>query len=195
MPVPHPCAANCHCNKGTACRPAFGLESHPWSVKLDSKKKGYITRSSSLSDPLPSEVLFTLWYGTTKFMFFSPKYMHCLQKVLYCGPLVNSKSGFYSRYVLVPKKDGTISRSQASELCPHATAIQNVNFETDPRANMPRGLIYVCGSERCLLSHPNSTPSQTALEIIFRGSGLSVHSLSFSQSHLDCPWPLALLQS
>ncbi len=44
--------------------------------------------------------------------------------------LANSESSFYSRYFLVPKKDGGLKeRSQTSESCPHSTAIQNVTLK------------------------------------------------------------------
>lgn len=39
-----------------------------------------------------------------------------------------------------------------------------------------RGLVSVCGSERHILSCPNSPSSQTFLEIRIQGSGLSIHS-------------------
>ncbi len=45
---------------------------------------------------------------------------------------------------------------------------------------MPRGLALLTGSERCLLSHPDSPPPQTILEIRLRGSGLSVHGFGLS---------------
>ncbi len=39
---------------------------------------------------------------------------------------------------------------------------------------MPRGLFYVAGSERRILSYPDSSPSQTILEIRIRMGGLSL---------------------
>ncbi len=54
----------------------------------------------------------------------------------------------------------TYSRSQTPELRPDEKVIQDDHFETDPLANMPRGLVYVAGSERYfhILSHPGSPP-------------------------------------
>ncbi len=66
-------------------------------------------------------------------------------------------------------------RSQTPELCPHETAVQNDYSETDPLANTTRGLVIFSGSERRLLSHPGSPPSQTILKIRLRGSGISIH--------------------
>ncbi len=78
-------------------------------------------------------------------------------------PPAQSESGFYSRYFLVPKKKkkdwpATYSRSQTPELCPDEKVVQDDHFETDPSANMPRGLVNVTGSERRVLSHPGSPP-------------------------------------
>ncbi len=39
---------------------------------------------------------------------------------------------------------------------------------------MPRGLVHVTGSERRILLHPGSPPSQTILEIHIRGGGISI---------------------
>ncbi len=58
---------------------------------------------------------------------------------------------------------------------PHETAVQDDYVETDPLANMPRVLVIFPGSERCLLSHPDSPSPQAILEICLRGCDLSVH--------------------
>ncbi len=68
-------------------------------------------------------------------------------------------------------------RSQTSESCPYETAVQDNYIESNPLANMLRGLVLFAGSERCLLSHPDSPP-QAVLEIRLRGSGLSIHGPS-----------------
>ncbi len=93
--------------------------------------------------------------------------------------IVWSESGFYSRYFLVPPQkksyfSATYSRSQNPELCPDGKVVQDDRFETDPLANMPRGLVHVAGSERRLLSHPGSPPSKTILEIRIRRGGISI---------------------
>ncbi len=64
---------------------------------------------------------------------------------------------------------GGLRQSQTFESCSRETAIQNVNIKVDPHANMPRGLVFNCESERCLLSQAHSPPSQTILEICVRG--------------------------
>ncbi len=58
---------------------------------------------------------------------------------------------------------------------PHETAVQDDHAEADPLADSHRGLVLFSGSERRILSHPDSPPSQTILEIRLRGSGLPVH--------------------
>ncbi len=51
---------------------------------------------------------------------------------------------------------------------------QDDHFETDPPANMPRGLVHVAGSERRVLSHPGCPPSQTILEIHIQRGSISI---------------------
>ncbi len=76
-----------------------------------------------------------------------------------------------------PQKDSGLPhpRSQNPEPHPHETAVQDDFDETNPLANMPRGLVLFPGSERRLLSHPDSPSPQAILEILLRGCGLSVH--------------------
>ncbi len=70
------------------------------------------------------------------------------------------------------RRPATYSRSQTPELHPDEKVVQDDHFETDPPANMPRGLVHVAGSERCVHSHPGSPPPQTILEI--RRGGISI---------------------
>ncbi len=65
--------------------------------------------------------------------------------------------------------------SQMPESRPHETAVQDDHAEADPLADSHRGLVLFSGPERRILSHPDSPPSQTILEIRLRGSGLPVH--------------------
>ncbi len=73
-------------------------------------------------------------------------------------PPAQRESGFNSRYFLVPKKTVTYSRFQIPESRSDEKVVQDDHFETDPRANMPRGLVHVAGSERRILSYPGSPP-------------------------------------
>ncbi len=72
------------------------------------------------------------------------------------------------------RRPTTYSRSQIIELHPDEKVIQVDHFETDPPANMTRGLVHVAGSERHILSYPGSPPSQTILEIHIRMDGISI---------------------
>ncbi len=56
--------------------------------------------------------------------------------------------------------------------------IQGVDFEVELRANMPRGFVFITGSERCLLSHPDSISSEWFINI--------------QSCLLDCLWPCIL---
>ncbi len=56
-------------------------------------------------------------------------------------------------------------RSQTPESRPHETAVQDDHAEADPLADLHRGLVLFSGPERRILSHPDSPPSQTILEI------------------------------
>ncbi len=71
-------------------------------------------------------------------------------------------------------RPATYSRSQTPELRPDEEVVQDDHFETDPPANMPKGLVHVAGSERHVLLHPGSPPSQTILEIRIRRGGISI---------------------
>ncbi len=87
---------------------------------------------------------------------------HLLEKgAIGIVPPAQSESGFYSRYFLVPQKrqrPATYSRPQTPELRHDKKLVQDDHLETDPLANMPRGLVHVAGSERRILSHPGSPP-------------------------------------
>ncbi len=67
-------------------------------------------------------------------------------------------------------------RPQTPESRPHVMAVQDDHAEADPLADSHRGLVLFSGPERRILSHPDSPPSQTILEIRLRGSGLPVHA-------------------
>ncbi len=87
------------------------------------------------------------------------------------------ESGFYSRYFVVPKRDGGAppnSRSQTHQQSALQTSVQDDNAETDPGANSPRGLVCVRGFEGRVLSHSDSTASQTVSEVCFRGHSVPI---------------------
>ncbi len=80
----------------------------------------------------------------------------------------------------------TYSRSQTPESRPGKKVIQDDNFEANPLANMPRGLVHVAGSGRCLLSYPGSPSSQTILEIRIPRGAYQYKVLAFGLSLAPC---------
>ncbi len=66
------------------------------------------------------------------------------------------------------------SRSQTHKQCALQTSVQDDNAETDPGANSPRGLVCVRGFEGRVLSHSDSTASQTVSEVCFRGQSVPI---------------------
>jgi len=60
-------------------------------------------------------------------------------------------------------------RSEMSELRTHQMALQNVNYQTNPCTNSPRGLVYVSGSERWLLDIQISTHYRSFLRFHSKG--------------------------
>ncbi len=140
---------------------------------------GIIKRDYSLEDPPRfSGVVSTSVQGENARVLRS-EVMTLLEKgAIEMVPPALSESGFYSRYFLVPKKGWrppAHPRSQTAESSPHETAVQDDHAEADPLADSHRGLVLFSGPERRILSHPDSPPSQTILEIRLRRSGLPVH--------------------
>ncbi len=93
----------------------------------------------------------------------SPERVRLLQPLLPC-PQKRRWPATYSRSIY--------SRSPESRT--DEKVIQDDHFETDPHANMPRGLVHVAGSEKRILSHPGSLLSQTILEINSQRGGISI---------------------
>ncbi len=74
------------------------------------------------------------------------------------------------------------SRSQTPELRPDEKVIQDDHFETDPLANMPRGLVHVAESEKCVLSHAGSPHHRRFLRFAFEGVAYQYKALPFGLS-------------
>ncbi len=100
-----------------------------------------------------------------------------IERAIKIVPPAQSEPGFYSRYVLVPKKDGGLRPILDLRLLNHALvkrSVQDDHFVADPLANMPRELVHVAGSERRLLTYQGSPPSRTILEIRILRGGVSI---------------------
>ncbi len=66
------------------------------------------------------------------------------------------------------------SRSQTHQQSARQASVQDVNAKTDLGANLPRGLVCVRGFEGRVLSHSDSTASQTVSEVCFRGYSVPI---------------------
>ncbi len=88
------------------------------------------------------------------------------------------------------KRRGTSphSGSQTHQQSTWEASVQDVNTKTDLGANSPRGLVCVRGFEGRVLSHSDSTTSQTVSEVCFRGHSVPILCspvrASFSPTHL-----------
>ncbi len=76
----------------------------------------------------------------------------------------------------------THSRSQTSEPLTYALVVKDVNYQTDPRACLPRGLVFDSGPERCILSHPHSPHHRPFLRFAFEGVAYQYTILPFGLS-------------
>ncbi len=131
-----------------------GPAGHPRSVRLgsgDNKTRLYTSIRSkspriavqrSTAPVLHAEVMSLLAKGSVETVFPSSERVRLLQPLL-----PRPQERWWSK---------THPRSQTSESRPYETTIQDDYIEADPLTNMPRGLIIFAGSERCLLSHPDS---------------------------------------
>ncbi len=102
-------------------------------------------------------------------------------------PPAQSESGFYSLYLLVPKKGWrppAHPRSQTPESRPHEEIVQDDHAEADPLANSHRGLVLFSGPERRILSHPDSPHHRRFLWFAFEGV-----AYQYTVLPLDCLCP------
>ncbi len=81
-------------------------------------------------------------------------------------PHSNRKTGLYSRYFIVPKKDALSHfRSASSEQLRHAAQVQNFNFETNRATDQIRGLVWHDRSQGRILPQIHPSISQEVLEV------------------------------
>ncbi len=92
-------------------------------------------------------------------------------------PLHERESGFYSRYFIVPKKDGGVASdfiSASAEPLSHATEVQDADTQTGRVSDQVRGLVCHDRSKRCILPCFNPSHSQEVPEVCFRGRSLPI---------------------
>ncbi len=177
--VPHECPASVQPATRvypTPCHAGRGLAGHPRSVRV-----GYGDNKTRLFTPIRSK--------TPAFQRRGPHLGARSRSTLRGDDVAgkrshrNGSSSFERVRLLQPLlprpqkgwRPPAHPRSQTPESRPHETAVQDDHAEADPLADLHRGLVLFSGPERCILSHPDSPPSQTILEIRLRGSGLPVH--------------------
>ncbi len=94
-------------------------------------------------------------------------------------PPLDRESGFYSRYFVVPKKNGGATsnlRSAATEPLSQAPEVQNAYCKTGRVSDQIRGLVRHDRSKRCFF--PYIHPSQF-LRFAFRGKAYQYRVLPF----------------
>ncbi len=91
-------------------------------------------------------------------------------------PHSNRETGFYSRYYIVPKKDGglrpILDLRVLNDSVIHLKAqVQNVNFETDRATDHIRGLVCHDRCQGRILPHIQPSVSQEVPEVCFWSCG------------------------
>ncbi len=95
--------------------------------------------------------------------------------------LAQSEWSFYSRYFLIPKKDGDLRPILDLRLLNYALmkrSLRMIPLKQILLQICPGGLVLFAGSERHLLSNSDSPPPEAVLEIRLWGTGLSIHGPS-----------------
>ncbi len=94
-------------------------------------------------------------------------------------PHSNREIGFYSRYFIVPKKNGGVAshfRSSRSERLRQAAQVKNVNFETNRATDQIRGLVCHDRSQGRKLPHIHPSVSQEVPEVHFWGQSKPIYT-------------------
>ncbi len=102
-------------------------------------------------------------------------------------PPLDRESGFYSRYFVVPKKDGGATsnfRSAATEPLSQPPEVQNAYCKTGRVSNQIRGLVRHDRSKRRLFPCIHPSQSQEVPEVRFQGQSLPISGSSLRPSTL-----------
>ncbi len=100
-------------------------------------------------------------------------------------PHSNRETGFYSRYFIVPKKDGglrPILDLRVLNVSVLKLKFKNVNFETNHVTDQIRGLVCHDRSQGRILSHIHPSVSQEVPEVRFWGQSIPVSGSSIRPS-------------
>ncbi len=100
-------------------------------------------------------------------------------------PHSNRETRFYSRYFIIPKKDGGVAshfRSSSSERLCHAAQVQNVNLETNCATDQIRGQVCHNRSQELILPHIHPSVSQEVPEVSFWGQSIPISGSSVRSS-------------
>ncbi len=90
-------------------------------------------------------------------------------------PHSNRETGFYSRYFIVPKKDGGLRPILDLR-------VQNVNFEMNRATDQIRGLVWHDRSQGRILPHIHPSVSQEVAEVCFCGQSIPLSGSSVRPS-------------
>ncbi len=102
-------------------------------------------------------------------------------------PPLDRESGFYSRYFVVPKKNGGATsnfRSAATEPLSQAPEVQNAYCKTGRVSDQIRGLVRHDRSKRCLFPYIHPSQSQEVPEVCFQGQSLPISGSSLRPNTL-----------
>ncbi len=102
-------------------------------------------------------------------------------------PPLDRESGFYSRYFVVPKKDGGATsnfRSAATELLSQAPEVQNAYCKTGRVLDQIRGLVRHDRSKIRLFPRIHPSQSQEVPEVRFQGQSLPISGSSLRPNTL-----------
>ncbi len=96
----------------------------------------------------------------------------------------NRETGFYSRYFIVPKKDGGCVpfldlRVLNDSVIQLKAQVQNVNFETDRASDQIRGLVCHDRAQECILPHIHPSLFRRFLRFAFGGKAYQYRVLPF----------------
>ncbi len=92
-------------------------------------------------------------------------------------PHSNRETGFYSRFFIVPKKDGGLCPILDLRVLnddPHPAQVQNVNFKANRATDQIWGMVCHDRSQGCIHPHIHPSMSQEVPEVCFLGQSILI---------------------